>query len=60
MGISSSVSFLAQSLPPILSGVIAAEIATQAPIYVAAGVLIAAGIVFNVLYKPPTKPVITK
>jgi len=60
MGISSSVSFLAQSLPPILSGVIAAEIATQAPIYVAAGVLIAAGIVFNVLYKPPTRPVITK
>jgi len=60
MGISSSVSFLAQSLPPILSGLIAAEIATQAPIYVAAGVLIAAGIVFNVLYKPPTKPVITK
>ena len=60
MGISSSVSFLAQALPPILSGLIAAEIAPQAPLYVAAAVFIMAGVVFNILYKPPARPVITK
>lgn len=60
MGVSSSVSFLAQSLPPIISGFIAAEIAPQAPLYFAAAILIIAGIVFNASYKPPTKLVITK
>lgn len=60
MGISSSVSFSAQALPPIISGLIAAEIAPQAPLYVASAVLILAGIIFNLSYKPATKPVIVK
>lgn len=60
MGIASSVSFSAQALPPIISGLIAAEIAPQAPIYVASAILILAGLVFRLSYKPVAKPVIVK
>ena len=52
MGINTSVSALAQSIPPILSGYIAAEITPQTPIIVASVVIIFAAFVFIFLYKP--------
>lgn len=55
LGIASSVSFLGQAIPPILSGLIAAKIAPQAPMYIAATVCILAGITFNLLYRPAQK-----
>jgi MFS transporter, DHA1 family, tetracycline resistance protein len=60
MGISSSVSFIGQAIPPILSGFIAAKIAPQAPLYFATGVIFLAGITFNLFYRPQNKPVIIK
>jgi DHA1 family tetracycline resistance protein-like MFS transporter len=60
LGVSSSVSFFAQALPPILSGFIAAEIAPEAPLYIASAVMVLAGIAFNILYKLPPKAVVIK
>jgi MFS transporter, DHA1 family, tetracycline resistance protein len=53
LGIASSVSFLGQAIPPILSGILAAEIAPQAPLYIAAFVSILAGLAFNFFYRLP-------
>jgi len=52
LGISASIQALAQSIPPIISGFIAASIAPNAPAMVAASVIITAGIVFWLFYKP--------
>jgi DHA1 family tetracycline resistance protein-like MFS transporter len=60
LGTSSSISFLGQSIPPILSGFIAASIAPQAPLYTASVMIISAGLAFILLYKAPRKQVIIK
>lgn len=46
LGINASVSALAQSIPPVLSGFIAAGTAATVPSYIAAAVIIIAGIIF--------------
>lgn len=55
LGIASSISFLAQSIPAIMSGFIAAQIAPQAPLYIAAIISVLAGVTFNFLYRPSLK-----
>ena len=52
LGINASVMALGQSIPPILSGYIAASLFAEAPIVVAAVVIFAAGVVFNLFYRP--------
>jgi MFS transporter, DHA1 family, tetracycline resistance protein len=52
LGINASVQALAQSIPPMLSGFIAASIAPSAPIVISALVIIASGIVFIIFYRP--------
>ncbi|MGZ4936056.1 MAG: MFS transporter [Halobacteriota archaeon] len=51
LGINASVAALAQSIPPIIAGYLAAEIVAQAPIYVASLCIVLAGIVFWIFYK---------
>ena len=53
LGVNSSINTLAQSLPPILSGYIAAFITPNAPIIVAAISIFFAGIVFLLFFKQP-------
>jgi len=53
MGINASIQALAQAVPPILSGYIAASITPEAPIFIASLVIIFAGILFIVLYRSP-------
>lgn len=55
LGINSSVQALAHSIPPMLSGYIAAEIAPEAPILVSSMTIVAAGLVFLFFHKPRTK-----
>lgn len=58
MGISSSVSFLGQAMPPIISGFIAASVAAQAPLYAAAIILFLAGLAFVMFYRKPRELVV--
>lgn len=51
LGIGASLQAFAQSIPPILSGYIAAIAYPSAPIIVAACVIIASGIIFTLSYK---------
>ena len=51
MGISSSVQALAQAIPALLSGFIAASLAPTTPLIVAAIVIILSGLAFRFLYK---------
>ncbi|MGZ7164242.1 MAG: MFS transporter [Halobacteriota archaeon] len=51
LGINASVAALAQSIPPIIAGYLAAEIVAQAPIYVASLSIVLAGIIFWLFYK---------
>jgi DHA1 family tetracycline resistance protein-like MFS transporter len=51
LGINASVQALAQSIPAILSGFIAATLAPQVPIVIASVVIMASAISFRVLYK---------
>ncbi len=51
LGINASVSALAQTIPPILSGFIAASIGARVPIFVSGVTIILAGIVFILFYK---------
>lgn len=53
LGVNSSINTLAQSLPPILSGYIAAFITPNAPIIVASISIFFAGIVFWLFFKQP-------
>jgi DHA1 family tetracycline resistance protein-like MFS transporter len=53
LGVNSSINTLAQSLPPILSGYIAAFITPNAPIIVASISIFFAGIIFLLFYKKP-------
>ncbi len=61
LGVNSSINTLGQSLPPILSGYIAALLTPTAPLMVSAVFIFFAGLIFVLLYKPPhgtfTKPV---
>lgn len=52
LGIAASVQALAQSIPAILTGFIAAAIATEAPILVSALLALIAGVVFWIWYQP--------
>lgn len=56
LGINGSVQALAQLIPPVLSGVLAAILAPEIPLLVAAGLIIFSGILFNVFYKPTKTP----
>lgn len=51
MGISSSVQALAQAIPAILSGFIAATLAPTTPLVIAAILIICSGLAFRFLYK---------
>jgi DHA1 family tetracycline resistance protein-like MFS transporter len=51
MGISSSVQALAQAIPAVLSGFIAASLASTTPLVVASIIIIASGVAFRLLYK---------
>jgi MFS transporter, DHA1 family, tetracycline resistance protein len=52
LGINSSVSALAMSIPPILSGFIAASLTPEAPIFVAGTIVLLAAAFFWIFYKP--------
>lgn len=52
LGINASMQALAQSVPPILSGYIAAAVQPATPIFVSAVVIILSGVVFWVWYRP--------
>ncbi len=51
LGINASVQALAQSVPPVLSGYIAASIAYYAPLAISGGIIILSGIVFILFAK---------
>ncbi len=51
MGISSSVQALAQAIPAVLSGFIAAALAPTTPLLIAAITIVISGLVFRFLYK---------
>lgn len=55
LGINSSVQALGQLLPPILAGLIASSISSQAPIITASVIMIMAGSVFLLFYRPQKK-----
>lgn len=55
LGINASVTALAQTIPPFLSGFIAASIFPSAPILVSGLVILAAAVVFITFYKPVEK-----
>ncbi len=52
LGINSSVNALAQAIPPIISGYIAASLTPNAPIFISAVCLFTAGIILWKVYKP--------
>ena len=56
LGISASIQALAQGIPPILAGFIAASLSPESPIIIAIVTFIAAGIVF--MFYHPRKPTI--
>ncbi len=51
LGINASVAALAQSIPPIIAGYLAAETVAQAPIYVASLFIVLSGAIFWLFYK---------
>ncbi|HYM65313.1 MAG TPA: MFS transporter [Candidatus Sulfotelmatobacter sp.] len=55
LGVNSSVQALAQAIPPVLSGFIAARFSTDTPIIVAVVVMILASSIFFFFYKPVTE-----
>jgi len=52
LGVNASIQALAQAIPPILSGFIAADLSPEAPIFVASGVMFLAAVIFLLFYKP--------
>ncbi len=52
LGINGSVQALAQAIPPVLSGYIAASLTPTTPLIIAGIVIIAAGLLFNAAYRP--------
>lgn len=57
LGINASVQALAMSIPPVLSGYIAASITPSAPVYIASFVILLSGIVFWFSFKPADKTI---
>ncbi len=53
LGINASVQALAQLIPPVFSGFIAAAFAPQTPLMIATVIVIGAGLIFALFYKPP-------
>ena len=53
LGINASIQAFAQSVPPILSGYIAASISPEATIFISSLVVVFAGILFIALYRAP-------
>jgi MFS family permease len=51
LGINASVQALAQTIPPVLSGYIAASIGATAPVFVAGVTILLAGVVFVTMYR---------
>lgn len=56
-GINASVQALAQAVPPFLAGFIARAVSPNAPLYIAAALIMIAGIFFNAFFEPVTEPV---
>src|SRR3989344_5992517 len=56
LGINASVQALAQLLPPVISGFIAAAFSASTPIIIAAIIVVFAGVIFNLFYKPVKAP----
>ncbi len=54
LGVSASVQALAQAIPPMLSGFIAASLTPESPILVSAIIIVFAGLVFNIIYRRPS------
>ncbi len=52
LGINSSVAALAMSIPPILSGLIAASLHPDAPVHIAGVIILLAALFFWIFYKP--------
>lgn len=52
LGVNASIQALAQAIPPILSGFIAADLSPEASIIVASGVMLLAAVIFWLFYKP--------
>ncbi len=56
LGINASVQALAQLIPPVLSGFLAAVFAPETPIIVASTIIILSGLLFSIFYKPNKIP----
>ncbi len=57
LGINASVQALAQSIPPVLAGLLAGAVSSRAPIVVAAAMVALAGLVFTAIFRPVASPV---
>jgi DHA1 family tetracycline resistance protein-like MFS transporter len=55
LGINASIQAFAQTLPPMLSGFIAAKLTPTAPLWVSGLVTISAGLIYILLFKPTQK-----
>ncbi len=55
LGINASIQAFAQTLPPMLSGFIAAKLTPTAPLWVSGLVTISAGLIYILLFKPSQK-----
>lgn len=56
LGVNSSINTLGQSLPPILSGYVAALLTPSAPIIISAMIIFFSGLIFVLFYKPHFAP----
>lgn len=57
LGVNSSIQALAQALPSVLSGLIAARFSPEAPLIVAVLVMLSSSIIFYFFYKPVKVPI---
>lgn len=55
LGINSSIMAVAQAIPTLLAGVVAARVSATAPVVVGAGLIILAGLCFIALFREPQK-----
>jgi MFS family permease len=51
LGINASVTAVAQAIPPVVAGYLAAQIVAQAPIYVASLFIVLSGFIFWLFFK---------
>lgn len=56
LGINASLQALGQGLPPLLSGLVASRLDPSYPTLVSAAVLLIAALIFNLYYRPQTRP----